>query len=130
MAAPVIKGLATIQWGTPNAVGGAFSNSSVLVSLKVTPKNGMPIEIEDGNGFGISLVYLADGFDAAAEALYDTAKSWPNSAATVTINIPSVTGNGAVAAFNCSVASDPEIDLARKRETMISYKLIYRPQIN
>lgn len=125
---PVIKGVTTIQWGTAGSVGSP--NAAVLVSLKITPKNGAPIDIEDGNGFAISQVFLDDGFDAAGEALFDTAKAWPNSAATVVLTIPNVLGNGASISYNTFVACEPSIDLARKREAMISYKFTYRPQIN
>lgn len=132
MPSPALKGLTTIIWGTNpgmNTVGGA-----IVETLRVTPKNGSPIEIEDNNGFAAIAVLLDDGFDASTTCVYDANKSWPNIGANVMLQLPSWTSNmgGNVTAwsnYNCFVGATPELDLARKREATISHKLIYRPGI-
>jgi hypothetical protein len=125
---PVLKGVNTIAWG-PNGFLGT-PNTAVVESGQVRPKNGKPVEIEDNNGFALTQVWIDDGFDATVRCLYDTAKTWPASQATVALSIFGLGVNGAAASFNCFVAALPEIDYARKRETMIIYSLTYRPGIN
>lgn len=141
MSSPTIKGLTTIVWGTnpgPNSPAGA-----IVETLRLTPKNGSPIEIEDNNGFAAAAVMLDDGFDAALTCLYDANKAWPGASNNVTLQVPQWSsyngtnfagGNmgGNVtnwASYNCFVGAAPEVDLSRKREATIAYKIVYRPGI-
>ncbi len=112
-----------------NTVSGA-----IVETLRITPKNGAPIEIEDNAGFTAAAVMLDDGFDAAITCVYDANKNWPDVNASVKLQLPSWTSNmaGNVTAwsnYNCFVGAVPEVDLARKREATISHKLHYRPNI-
>src|SRR5271165_763699 len=124
MPSPIIRGLSTITWGTFNSA--STPAGAVIESVKITPKNGGPIEIEDGNGFTISQILLDDGFDAAPSMLYDTAKTWPNTGDAVTVNIPQWgAAGGGTKSYNCTVVAPPEVVLGRKKEATISYKLTY-----
>ncbi len=128
MPTPTIKGVTTIQWGPNNMLG--VPAGAVVESGQIRPKNGKPFEIEDQNGFALSQIWIDDGFDATIRCLWDSAKSWPASQATVALTFPGLGANGAVETLNCSVAALPEVDVARKREAMIIYQLTYRPGIN
>lgn len=122
---PTIKGITTIRWGSGSLIG---TPSTVIVqSGRVTPKNGGPVEIEDNNGFAAVLVFLPDGFDAEITMLYDTALTWPAVADTVVLTLPKYGAAGGVSAFNTFVAAEPSIDIERKREATITFKLIFRP---
>jgi hypothetical protein len=128
MPSATIKGITTIVWGTDNGV--ATPAGAIIESLKVTPKNGAPIEIEDNNGFAAVLVLLPDGFNAQASCVYDKAKVWPQVGANVVVNVPNTAAaNANNVAYTCLVGSDPEIDQARKREAHISLNLVYRPGV-
>jgi hypothetical protein len=125
---PIKKGIATIFWGTDNIMNAPAG--AIIESGKVTPKNGAPIEIEGNNGFAASLVFLKDGFDADVKVLYDTAKTWPGNAAALAMSLPNFANNGNIETFSpCWAASDPEIDDARKKERMLGYKLVFRPDV-
>lgn len=133
MPSPTLKGVATIIWGAYNSM--AAPAGAVIQSGKITPKNGAPIEIEDTNGFAITEVVLKDGFNARFELLYDSNLAWPVAGANCVVNLPSVgyssngSANANMIAYTCLVGSEPEIDLARKREGMITYNLTYRPGV-
>lgn len=133
---PILKGITTIQWGSGNTMGSP--SNAVVISGRITPKNGMPIEIEDVNGFTAALVFLDDGFDAEIQMLYDTSLTWPGMAQSVTLTLPTwgadnsgSTGGsgtaGGATSFKCFVAALPGVEIERKKEATISYKLIYRP---
>lgn len=122
---PTIKNVTTIKWGTSATLG--TPSGAIVQSGRITPKNGMPIEIEDMNGFTIIPVFIPDGFDAELTMLYDTALTWPAQADTVVLTLPKWAATGGAQTFSCYVASDPSIDLERKREATITYKFIYRP---
>jgi hypothetical protein len=122
---PTLKGITTIKWGSGASMG--TPSTALVQSGRITPKNGMPVEIEDNNGFTAALVFLPDGFDAEVTMMYDTALTWPGQSDTVVLTLPKWGAAGGTQAFNCFVAADPSIDIERKREATISYKLIYRP---
>lgn len=122
---PIIKGITTIRWGSASTIG---TPSTVIVqSGRITPKNGAPIEIEDMNGFTNTLVFLDDGFDADLDVMYDTALTWPAVADTVALTLPKIGAVGGTQAYNCFMASFPPMNIERKKEAMITIKLIYRP---
>lgn len=142
MALKQIKGIGTIVWGT----GGILSApaGAILESLSLTPKNGEPIEIEDNDGLAIVQVLLRDGFNAKANVMYDSAKTWPleGANATLAINytgaaanaIPFGEGNGAsfangVVSYVVLVAAAPALNYAKKKEGMMEFNLTYRPQV-
>jgi hypothetical protein len=122
---PIIKGITTIQWGSGSTMGSPAG--AAVISGRITPKNGMPIEIEDVNGFTAALVFLDDGFDAEVLMMYDTSLTWPAVAATVALTLPKWGAAGGTQSFNTFVAAEPAIDIERKKEAIITYKLIYRP---
>lgn len=136
VTSPILKGITTLIWGSGGFMGSP--STAIVHSGRVTPKNGMPIEIDDVNGITAALVFLDDGFDADVTLMYDTALTWPGMAQTVILTLPvwgpDNSGNtggtgtaGGTAPYKCFVASVPSIDLERKKEATISYKLLYRP---
>ena len=126
----VKKGISTISWGCDNIMN--IPSGAIIESGKITPKNGEPIEIEDGQGFAAVEVFLDDGFNATVAFLYDQAKAWPNVAQKVTLTLPAWnnTANANTITYNCFVAATPELDLARKKEGTITYQIRYRPGLD
>jgi len=121
MPTAIIKGLTTIKWGTGGTSSGLAS--AIIVRGAFTPKNGAPIDIEDGDGFSKALVLLDDGFDAKVECLYDSAITWPVVGATVALKRPTTATE-----VNCLLASI-EDSVERKREATLSMSIHYRPGI-
>jgi hypothetical protein len=142
MSLIVIKGSPTITWGTSNTLG--IPAGAIVESVRFTPKNGSPIEIEDNNGIAANLVLLRDGFNAKVSCLYDGSKSWPvegaNVALTAAINgasansYPFGEGNAAscangVVTYYCTLTG-VEPSYHRKKEEMIELNLSYRPNVS
>jgi hypothetical protein len=128
MPTAIIKGITTIVWGTSNTLNAPAG--AIVDSIRITPKNGAPIEIEDNAGFAAIAVLLDDGFDAAMTCVYDMNKAWPNIGDNLKLALPGWTGsNNATTNYNGFVGATPEVDMARKREATIAYKFIYRPGI-
>lgn len=124
---PNIRGTPLILWGTQNRFNVA---GSIVESIAITPKNGRPLtEIENGDGAGVSMVMLEDGFDATVRVVHDTNIAWPTLNANVVLSLPNVAGNGALANFNCFVSGSSKPDLARKREAMLEIPVTFRPGI-
>lgn len=113
------KGITTIKWGTGSTLGSP--SAAIVESVRVSPKNKAPIEIEDSDGFAAILVFLKDGFDAEAVSVYDSALTWPSEGDAVTLTIRGTT-------YNCWVGSI-EDSLARKKEATITLSLVYRPGV-
>ena len=131
---PVTKGTPTIVWGTANQVGSP--SGAIVESLKLSPKNAKPIEIEDNNGYAAVEVLLIDGFDATIEVMMDTAKTFPVEGSNMNLVLPWVTaGNlfGQSGANNtvtytvlvCSLAPST----GRKKEGMVTIEATYRPGV-
>ncbi len=142
MALVNIKGTPAIVWGTGGVAN--IPNGAVVESLSLTPKNGEPIEIEDGFGLGINQVILRDGFNAKMTVMYDASKTFPVEGANAALTIPYAganansipfgESNGANYAANavtyvCLVAAPPQPTFSKKKELMIEFNLTYRPQI-
>lgn len=130
-----LKGLTTIVWGT-NCSETNTPAGAIVESMRLTPKNGAPIEIEDNNGFAAVAVMLSDGFDAQLTCLYDANKTWPNVNQNANILLQTIPVGGTMGAnvnnfsnYPCFLGADPEIDTARKREATISLKVCFRPGI-
>lgn len=124
---PNIRGTPAIVWGTQNRLNVA---GAIVESITITPKNGGPLtEIENGDGAGVSMVMLEDGFDATVRVVHDTNIAWPTLNANVVLSVPNAGGNGALTNFNTFVSGTPKPDLARKREAMYEIPLTYRPGI-
>jgi hypothetical protein len=125
-ASPVIKGITTIKWGTGSNLG--TPSGAIVESIRVTRKNGAPIEIEGNDGFAAALVFLNDGFNATITCLYDTAKTWPADGSAVSLTLPKLGAAGGTETFACWCASSTP-DLSRKREATVTLELIYRPDV-
>lgn len=144
MSLITVKGIPALVWGTGTQLGAPAG--SICASLRLTPKNGGPMaEIEDGSGIGANLVLGIDGFNAKATVMNDTNKTFPVEGANVgiaitmnginatsypfgvsTVNSANVTGN--TVTYFCTLASI-EFDSERKKEQMVNFSLIYRPNI-
>jgi hypothetical protein len=127
MSAPNIKasGNIAIVWGTKNG-----SNLGLIVeTLTVTPKNGKPVDIEDGDGFTVVQAMLDDGFDATASCVYDSNKALPNVGAAVTVVVPKVDGNVGQRNLNVTYWSH-SVSAAKKKERMVDLAFTYRPELN
>lgn len=122
MPTPIIKGLTTIKWGSGTTTSGALTNA-IVARGSFTGKNGQAIEIEDNDGFTKAMVVLEDGFDANVECVYDSAITWPAIGSTVALKRP----RDAVA-LNCLLV-DIEDSVERKKESMLTLKLAYRPGV-
>lgn len=145
MSLVIIKGVPSIIWGTSNTVGTNMPAGATVESLRLTPKNGSPIEIEDNNGLAENMVLLRDGFNGKISALYDSSKTWPVEGANVGLVIPytgaaanaipfgestvsSAVYNTNAVTYYCTLISI-EPNYTRKKEAMIDFNLAYRPEI-
>jgi len=137
----------TIAWGTGGVLGNTIPSGSIVQSVKLTPKNGAPIEIEDNDGITAVEVILRDGFNAKASTLYDNAKTYPVEGANATLALnwngananaipfgePGANGgtanvaNGVVTYTVLVVAMGPAYE--KKKEMMIDWDLTYRPNV-
>lgn len=120
---PIIKGLATIKWGSSGTVAAGALTAAIFVRGSFTDKNGQAFEIEDNEGFSKALVFLADGFDATIECVYDSAITWPAIGDAISIKRPRD-----AAALGGYVASI-EDTVERKKEAMLSLKIHCRPGV-
>lgn len=122
---PILKGISTIVWGTTGKLG--TPSGAIVQSISVTPKHSDTIgEIENGDGAGVALVLLDDGFSARVRCEYDTALTWPAIGDTVTLSLPKIGAAGGATEHSCYVTSI-SADLARKREATVEIGLIHRP---
>ena len=124
----------TIAWGTGGVLGNTIPSGSIVQSVKLTPKNGAPIEIEDNDGITAVEVILRDGFNAKASTLYDNAKTYPvEGANAIPFGEPGANGgtanvaNGVVTYTVLVVAMGPAYE--KKKEMMIDWDLTYRPNV-
>lgn len=134
MGTPVIKPSANIAivWGSNDAASAGANNlpnGRLIETLTITPKNGEPIDIEDGYGFTVVQVMCKDGFNARATAVYDANKALPTEGANVTIVCPKTDGNAGTANINATYWSWG-FTRTRKREKMIELFFTHRPEIN
>lgn len=130
---PTIKasGNIAIVWGTTNAANGGNNSifGMLIETLTITPKNGDPIDIENGDGFAAIQVGLKDGFNAKATGVYDTTKIMPAEGQNITFVGPKQDGNSGTANYNCTFWSWG-LSKSRKKETMVDVNFTYRPVIN
>jgi hypothetical protein len=128
MANPEIKasGNIAIVWGTPSALGNM--SGIVLETLSITPKNGTPIDIEDGAGLAAIQVMLNDGFDAKATVVYDSNKALPAVKEAIILVAPN-TGASGTANYNCTFWSWG-FTRSRKKEAMVELTFTRRPNID
>ena len=128
MLAPIIKasGNIAIVWGTPNALGNM--TGIILETLTITPKNAMPIDIEDGPGFAAIQSFLEDGFDAKASWIFDSAKALPAAGSNIVLQGPNLGGTG-LANYNCTFWS-ASLTQAKKKESLCELTFTRRPGIN
>lgn len=147
MSLVITKGNGTIVWGTSGIANGGIPAGAIIQSLKLTPKNGSPIEIEDNNGIAAFEVILRDGFNGKITQLFDGAKTYPIEGANCTIAIswPGATANaipfGEAAAnggtanyaantvtYTCLIAAiGPSYE--KKKEAYIDWDVTYRPGV-
>lgn len=120
---PIKKGLTTISWGSTGAVAAGALTAAIVARGSFTAKNGQAFEIEDNEGFTKAMVFLADGFDATLECVYDSAITWPADGDAISLKRPRD-----AAALSCYVASI-EDTVERKKEAMLSIKVHYRPGV-
>ena len=142
MSTTLIKGTPAIVWGTKNGLGAPVG--AIVESMRLTPKNGSPIEIEDNNGIAANLVILRDGFNGKVSVLYDSSKTWPVEGANVALvatinganatsypfgegNAANATANGVITYYCVMVSLEPAYQ--RKKEMMIDLNLAYRPNV-
>jgi hypothetical protein len=133
---PTIKASSNIAiaWGSANAVSGANANvmpsGMLLETLQITPKNGDPTDIEDGNGFTAIQVGITDGFNAKATGVYDANKIMPAEGANITLVVPKSDGtNAGTTNVNCTFWSWG-FARGRKSEKKVELSFTYRPLIN
>lgn len=124
---PTIKNTTTIIWGTESQL--SDPSGAIVESIAVTPKYPTGLgEIENGNGAGVIDVLLDDGFDAEVTCIYDSAKDWPDTGASVTLTLPKQHGAG-TNAYTCYVLGDPKVNTTKKQAATIAFTLRYRPGI-
>lgn len=148
MALQQIKGNGTIVWGTANIAGNSIPAGAIISSIKLTPKNGAPIEIEDNNGIAVFEIILRDGFNGKVTQLFDATKTYPVEGANCTIAIswpgaaanaipfgePGVNGGNAnyaanVVTYTCLIAAiAPSYE--KKKEAYVDWDITYRPNVN
>lgn len=105
MANPTIKvqGNIAIVWGTKNAINAPNGLAGlVLDSLQLTPKNGEPVDIEDGDGLTIIQALAADGFNGKATAVYDANKALPAAGDNIQVLAPKGDGNAGTTVLNAT----------------------------
>ncbi|MDE2105495.1 MAG: hypothetical protein KGL39_50175 [Patescibacteria group bacterium] len=142
-----IKGIGTIVWGTAGVLGGSIPAGSIVQSIRLTPKNAAPIEIEDNDGITAFQILLRDGFNAKASVLYDASKSYPVEGANATLALnwngalanavpfgePGTNGgtatvaNGVATYTTLIVGVSPGFE--KKKEMMVDIDLTYRPNV-
>lgn len=126
----VLKGLTTAQWGPR----GMMTTPAVVVqSIQVTPKYPGPVgEVEDGDGAGVLLAMLDDGFNARVTYIADKAVDDPAVGAAVTLNLVALgtkDAGGALKAYACHNTSVPEEGVNAKGAVTKTINLVYRPGI-
>ena len=141
------KGNGTIVWGTSGIAGNSIPAGAIISSVKLTPKNGAPIEIEDNNGIAAFEVLLRDGFNGKVTQLYDATKTYPVEGANCTIAMnwagananaipfgePQANGGAATVAngvvtYTCLIASmGPTYE--KQKEAYVDWDITYRPGV-
>jgi CO dehydrogenase nickel-insertion accessory protein CooC1 len=106
---PIIKGSpTTIRWGTGDVLQGALS-TAIVKSVRPRKRHEELI-IEGNTGFEHILVGLMHGDDVEITVVDDTAKTWPDYLATLSLKVPS---EAAAKNFFCL---DNNVSVERKRE--------------
>lgn len=119
-----------MTWGTDNAVtGNNVLTGSLFEGLTITPKDGMPIDIEGPKGYTALQVGLVDGFDGKATAVFDANKAYPAKGADVVVLVPNISGGNGTQNVNCTFWSWG-FTRTKKKEAMIELNFTYRPDIN
>jgi len=135
MPSPTIKAISNlaILWGATNAASGPNSNTlpsgALIETIEITPKNGDPIEINDGDGFVAVQVFLDDGFDARISCVADSNKGLPKPGDAVVIVAPKLDGNAGTTNYNCTFWS-ATISRERGRDARVTMRVSRRPNIN
>lgn len=137
----------TIAWGTGGVMGNGIPAGSIIPSIKLSPKNSGPIEIEDNDGLTAVEVLLRDGFNGKFPTLYDNGKSYPVEGANCALALnfngananaipfgePGANGGAATVAngvvtYTCFiVALSPAYE--KKKEMYIDWDVTYRPNV-
>jgi hypothetical protein len=122
-----IKGLGFL-YGTENSVQGA--NLAIITKASFAPRYGGPaLEVENDQGLVKAFALVEDGGDIDLDVVYESNSTTTNLAALavgalVKCQFPAVnSGNN----INTTVAALPTVNRARKAETSLSFKLLYRP---
>jgi hypothetical protein len=122
-----IKGLGFL-YGTENSVQGA--NLAIITKASFTPRYGGPAqEVENDQGLVKAFALVEDGGDIDLDVVYESNSTTTNLSALavgslVKCQFPAVnSGNN----INTTVAALPTVNRARKAETSLSFKLLYRP---
>lgn len=121
-----------IVWGTNSALSGGGNNAmtgAIIETLQVTPKNGSPIDIEEGSGLTAIQVMLKDGFDGKSTHVYDSNRALPAEGANITLVGPKNDGNVGTANYNCTFWSF-SFSKNKKKEATVEMTFTYRPLIN
>lgn len=120
---PTLKGVTTLSWGTEGKV--STPSGMIVEKIDIRNKYDDPIaEIENGDGAGVALALLDDGFNATVTGKYDTSATYPTMGTTaVTLTFK----NGLT--YACHVVSVPRPSFVQKKEATIQIKLAYRPGI-
>lgn len=115
MPSPIVKGLATIKWGTSGLALGALA-TAVVQSMSIKSEN-YETKIEDNDGFTKAFVLIVDGQRVTIECLYDSAITWP---AEGTVLSMQPVNAGSASNF---LITKVENAAARKKEATISLEL-------
>jgi hypothetical protein len=134
MPTPTIKASANlaIVWGTANSANagnGVLPTGAIIETLTVTPKNGDPIDIEDGDGYAAAQAMINDGFNAKASVVYDANKAMPTEGQNIVLVVPRTDGNSGTRNVNCTFWSWG-FTKSRKKEKMVELNFTHRPGIN
>ena len=139
MAAPTlkVKGTISVLWGTKDGAligDGADAtkapNGMILESLSVTPKDGEPTEIGDGDGATVIQAKLENGSDAKGTAVYDRTKILPVAGTSVNIVVPYDDGVNAGTVVKQYTFWHWSFTRSRKKESTIELFFTHRPEIN
>lgn len=123
----------SIVWGSTNAALHSNANflprGTLIETLTITPKNGEPVDIEDGEGFAAIQVGCKDGWNAKATAVYDANKVMPNEGDNITVVAPLQNNTAGTTNVNATFWSWG-FTRSRKKEAMIELNFTHRPNIN
>lgn len=131
-ATAAIKGNTTIFWGTAGVLGSP--SGAICKSIRITPKNGAPVELVGNANYTDTLIWIRDGFNAAITCRYDTAKTWPRTGEDLVNLVIPHTGmfddpvTVGKTTFACYVGHK-QPTLSQDGESTMEIELIYRPDV-